>query len=317
MRGAWRSTWRSAWPGPRRRAAIAIWIAVLALHGSLWAPLPGAAPGPGRLGEAPRLVQVRQLRLPAAPPVVERPVVAVHRPSLPTAPPPVAAAPEASPEPPPPGAAPLPRYATHLAPPALLRYRLRRGSAEGLAELRWRPRPDGGYEITLRSQAPGIPALEWTSTGRHDGSGLAPTEHSEWRRGRARRGVAFDAAAGRIRYGGALAETPWQAGAQDRVSWLIQLAAIVDADPARAEVLQFVAGVAGRAEVWRWLRVDDDDGSGDEGVHLRRAALRAWDPQIDVWLAPRRHHLPQRLRWSQPGRVTEWTLIDDAGAPGH
>ncbi|MDE1926767.1 MAG: hypothetical protein KGI36_06225, partial [Burkholderiales bacterium] len=223
------------------------------------------------------------------------------------------------PDPPPPGAAALPRYAARLAPPALLRYRLRRGGSEGLAELRWQPRADGAYAITLHSEAPGIPTLEWTSAGRLDAAGLAPTEHGEWRRGRARRSVAFDAAAGRIRYGGALAETPWQAGAQDRVSWLIQLAAVVDADPARAEVLQFVAGVAGRAEVWRWVRVDDGGaGEGDAGpVHLRRASLRAWDPQLDVWLAPQRHHLPQRLRWSQPGRVTEWTLIEDGAAPGH
>lgn len=306
---------------PRRVAAAAgLAASVLLLHGWLLGSLP-ELPGFGGRGEVPRVLQVRQIVVqaapaavpptaePAAPPVARaparRPVPAAgDAPSAPTAEPEPAA-----PPPPATGGSPLPVYATRLPPPVTLQYAVQREgaprTARGLqAELRWRPAADGRYELTLSLAATG-----WASIGAIDENGLAPERQVETRRGRELRAANFQRDSGRITFSGPQLEFPLLPGAQDRLSWLLQLAAVLEANPALAgagsELTLFVAGPRGDAGPWVFRSEGTETAEVPAGVvagavHLRRSAgagaEKPYDTRVDVWLDPARHHLPVRLK---------------------
>lgn len=199
---------------------------------------------------------------------------------------------------------PLPRYATRLPPAATLVYALRRGDASGEAELRWQP-GDGQYRLTLDGGAAGSARLGSTSTGLLDDGGVAPERHVELRRGRALRAVNFQHEAGRISFSGPSLQLPLQRGSQDRLSWMVQLGAVLAAEPALrapgSEVRLHVVGTRGDAQVWVFTvqgeaAVDTDAGPVAAALHLRREASRPYDTEVEIWLDPARHHLPVRLR---------------------
>ncbi len=187
-----------------------------------------------------------------------------------------------------------------------LRYAVQREGAprpaRGLqAELRWRPAADGRYELTLSLAATG-----WASVGAVDENGLAPERQVETRRGRELRAANFQRDSGRITFSGPQLEFPLLPGAQDRLSWLLQLAAVLEANPALAgagrELTLFVAGPRGDAGPWIFRSEGTETAEVPAGavagaVHLRRSGgERPYDTRVDVWLDPARHHLPVRLR---------------------
>ena len=212
------------------------------------------------------------------------------------------------------GGAPTPRYATRLPPPATLQYSLQREGTGGpgrsglQAELRWRP-AEGTYTLTL-----GFGAVGWASVGGLDADGVAPERHVETRRGREVRAANFRREAGptggRITFSGPQVEFALLPGAQDRLSWMLQLPAVLEADPMLGqpgrEVRLFVAGVRGDAGLWTFTVVDRGPaelpaGTVAEAVHLRREPQRPYDSRVDVWLDPARHHLPVRVRLDHLG----------------
>ena len=221
-------------------------------------------------------------------------------------------------------AATVPVYATQLPPPVTLRYALRRGTAQGHAELRWQP--DGlGYTLSLRSEGLGRQALGSASSGRLDAHGLAPERHTDSRRGRDVRAVNFQRDSARITFSGAGNELPLVDGAQDRLSWMLQLAAIVEANPALrlagSEIRVFVVGSRGDGETWVYSVVgpealDLPAGAVAQALHLTREPRRLYDTQVEVWLDPARHHLPVRaqMRLRATGEGTEW-LLEEAVLP--
>lgn len=291
---------------------------VLLLHAWLLGTLP-ALPGFGGPGEATRVLQVRQI-------VVQPPPVALAADSavVPQAPrtwpprralpapaaAPVEATPAVAPDPAPPsppaaaGGTALPVYPTRLPPAVTLQYAVQREGAlraGGLqAELRWRPADDGRYELTMSLAATG-----WASVGTVDEHGLAPERQVETRRGREVRAANFQRDSGRITFSGPQLELPLLPGAQDRLSWLLQLAAVLEANPGLAgtggEVTLFVAGPCGDAGLWTFNSQGAETaelpaGATAGAVHLRRRPERPHDTRVDVWLDPARHHLPVRLR---------------------
>ncbi|MDO9071649.1 MAG: DUF3108 domain-containing protein [Rubrivivax sp.] len=316
--------------------------AVLLLHVLLLGRLPYGAGAGDRLDAAPAL-QVRQLHLAApAPPdggltpdavAAAAPVAQVRRAPAPTA---ASGAASAGPAPlsapglpvvvadpdealPPsagamPGGTPSPRYATRLPPAATLQYSLQRegpgaaGHAGLQAEMRWRP-ADAQYTLTL-----GFGAVGWASVGGLDADGVAPERHVETRRGREVRAANFRREAGptggRITFSGPPAVFALLPGAQDRLSWMLQLPAVLEADPTLgqhgSEVRLFVAGVRGDAGWWTFTVVDRGPadlpaGTVADAVHLRREPQRPYDTRVDVWLDPSRHHLPVRVRLDHRG----------------
>jgi hypothetical protein len=211
-----------------------------------------------------------------------------------------------------PGAAPeggqLPIYATHLPPPATLRYALQRGAARGSARLTWAVQADT-YQLTLQGMASGSPAIERSSQGGLDAAGIAPLRFAESRRGRELRAANFQREAQRITFSGPAVVYPLVPGSQDRLSWALQLAAVLAANPALAapgaQVVMFVAGTRGDANVWTFTVQGSETlqlpaGTVGEALHLLREPQGPYDTRAEAWLDPARHHLPVRLRMQVP-----------------
>jgi hypothetical protein len=203
-----------------------------------------------------------------------------------------------------PGRASVPVYATRLPPPMTLRYALQRGRSSGQAELHWHT--DGAlYELAWRGALAGVALPAATSVGRLDAHGIAPERQSESRRGRELRAVNFQRGSERITFSGPQREFPLLPGAQDRLTWMLQIAGVLAADPALAQVGSrvrlFVAGPRGDAAVWIFEvtgreTLDLPGGPVADAVHLQRAPDRPYDTRVDIWLDPARHHLPVRAR---------------------
>jgi len=206
----------------------------------------------------------------------------------------------------PPATAPgtqVPTYATAPAPAATLVYEMQRGGRTGRAELRWRPGA-GRYELELEATGFGPQAPGSASTGAFDAAGLAPERHVDRRRGRDQRAVNFQREAGFISFSGPPLTHTLQAGAQDRLSWMLQLPAILQANPALsapgAQVSLWVASARGESDVWTFTVQGSEalDLPGlrvDAALRLLRRPLRPYDTQVEVWLDPARQHLPVQL----------------------
>ena len=253
------------------------------------------APAPTVLAQAPA----------AEEPPVDEPREAEAAPAAASAPA------EPTPEPAPagpPGDAP-PVYATRVPPAAVLRYELRRGLLTGQGLLSWRPGPER-YELEIEGTAFGVPVLGWASNGGFDAAGLAPLRFVDRRRGRDVRAANFQRDKGVITWSSVAGELPLPAGAQDRLSWMLQLAAIIEAQPGRfvsgTRVVMLVTGARGDADLWAFgvsgVEGVDVVGQRVEGtLALRREPRKPYDTQVEVWLDPARHHLPVRLKLSTAG----------------
>jgi Protein of unknown function (DUF3108) len=331
--------------------AAAIAAVVLALHAWL---LIGGAPGLGDEPE-PGLRPVLQTRQIVAPPQAQRvpEPVALAVPDAPASPTPspVVPAPALRPEPvaeaasapakedtpvlaeapagpADPASAPtgppaesdgqvVPVYATRLPPPARLAFELRRGLLSGNALLVWAPEAQR-YEMSLEGGAFGQTLLAWTSRGAIDAHGIAPERFTDRRGRRVEQAANFRRDVGKISYSGPTVEYPLPAGMQDRLSWMVQLPAILEADPtlrAPGQRIQlFISGARGDADVWTFVvqgRADLDlpAGAVPQALHLLRAPRKPFDTQAEAWLDPARGHLPVRARLSTPDRGDSTDLL--------
>ncbi|MFM7531616.1 MAG: hypothetical protein ACKO5J_03825 [Rubrivivax sp.] len=213
--------------------------------------------------------------------------------------------------------APPPVWATRVPGDFAARYRVQRGDdPPRLATLRFEV-AQGRYALQLEGAAGGR-GLEQASQGRLDAAGLAPERYLDRRRARAAAAANFDRARSRISYSGAPLEQPLFAGTQDRLSWIVQLAAIVEAEPARwaegARLPLYVSGARGDAQLWlfsvRGRTMLEAPGSPPrEALHLVREPERPYDVRVEAWLDPARQHLPARLLLSPvpAGRPVLWS----------
>lgn len=212
----------------------------------------------------------------------------------------------------------VPVYPTRLPPPVRLHYALQRGAVAGELQLAWR-RDGVGYELSELLLLPGRAPTGALSRGGIDADGIAPVRLADRRRGRELRAANFRRAERIISFSGPTHQLPLPAGAQDRLSWLLQLPAVVEADPALAQagarVALFVVGTRGDAELWRFDVSGHEPltlpaGPVEHALRLVREPSRPYDQRVEVWLDPARAHLPVQLRLTLvPGeRLTEWRL---------
>jgi hypothetical protein len=263
-------------PAPRPGAVAVRSVAATVATPS--AAVPAHAPGPAAAPAA------------AAPPAAPRPRRTVRAPVRdPAAVPAHSAAPAAG--------APALRP-TRPSPPAPVRFTLRRGAQTGRAELHWQH--DGvRYEARFVAAFDGGARWQWLSRGGFDGAGVAPERFVSQGR-RAAAAVNFQRDAGKISFSGPTLEHPLEPGAQDRLTWMLQLAAIAAARVPRAGewIAMQVAGPRGDAEIWRFEVLGDavleTEADPIQTLHLRREPSRRHDTRIEVWLDPGRHHLPVR-----------------------
>jgi Protein of unknown function (DUF3108) len=237
-----------------------------------------------------------------APPALQRPAVMLRQTATAR---PAAAVPTPAPERVETAAAPdensIPHYRTRLPPAATLRYEMQRGTVHGNGELQWRPGADG-YELKLEGRVAGLAVLAQTSQGLFDEAGIAPVRFTDRRVRRPLAAANFQREAGKITFSGPQTEYPLHAGAQDRLSWMIQLGAIVAAEPglgvAGAKLVLFVGGAHGDAGVWAFRCIGpeavDSRAGSIAAIRFRREPRGPYDTTVEVWLDPQRHHLPVR-----------------------
>lgn len=290
----------------RRRLGFALLVlAVVLAHGGLLAP-PTAWPGRhGRAEVPPPAMQVRALAaegpapppLPAAAKAAPAPP-AVVAPSLQPADAPAAAPTRLAGAPPP--EAQAPSADLHL------RYQVVRGDAVGEGELVYAQDAEAGYTLALRAQVPGMKPLDWRSSGRVDAGGLAPLRLEERQRGRTVRAVNFQRDKGLISYSGPTRTDPLRPGAQDRLSLLLHLPALVRATPGRSDWAVQVALPGGSAEVWH-LAQRDEPGA----TVLTREPERPYDWQLVMTLPAAAPQWPLRMVWTlvPGGEPVVWTLL--------
>lgn len=197
----------------------------------------------------------------------------------------------------------IPLYRTLFPPPLTLHYALSRGALSGTGELQWRP-AGGQYELRLEGRLAGLPVLVQNSQGGFDDAGIAPLRFTDQRMRRDVKAANFQRAVGKITFSGPSTEYPLLIGAQDRLSWMIQLAAVAAAEPQRlapgGKVALYVVGARGDADLWIFRYVAHEDvvtvGGPVAAVKFAREPRGAYDTQVEAWLDPARHHLPVRAR---------------------
>jgi hypothetical protein len=218
----------------------------------------------------------------------------------------------------------VPVYPTRLPPASRMQYELRRGGLRGSGQLVWLP-ADAAYSLSLEGSAFGALLIGQSSSGGFDAAGIAPLRFLDRRRGRDAQAANFQRERSLITFSGPDVQMALQAGTQDRLSWMLQLPAIVEAAPARfvpgAQITLFVVGARGDAGVWTFdiearENIDLPAGPVTGALRLKREPRKPYDTQIEVWLDPARHHLPVKVRQgvAQGGEITE-LLLRSLGPP--
>lgn len=201
---------------------------------------------------------------------------------------------------------PVPVYKTRIPPLTTIEYDIRRGGLSGTGELSWRP-TNGHYEARLAASIAGFTLLTQISQGGFDAAGLAPTRFTDQRVRKAARAANFQRDAGKITFSGPRDEYALAAGSQDRLSWMIQLPAVVAGEPKRAasggEVVLYIAGARGDVDLWdlrsSGIETIDTPSGALQTVKFTRTPRSARDTLAEVWLDPARHYLPVRARLTQ------------------
>lgn len=268
---------------PRAKVLVVLSAAALLVHGALLGGLEGPVPEP----PAPReSAAMPASDLASASATAQGVLAAVSAP----------AAAEA---------VPIPLYRTEMPPAAMLRYEIGRGLLRGSAELTWQPE-GGHYEFRLEAFLLGVTVLTQVSEGGFDAAGLAPLRFTDKRVRRAEEAANFQRDRGQITFSARSGQLALRAGAQDRLSWMIQLAAIAAANPALrregSQVVMQVIGVHADASLWvlrcggvERVRTDLDT---VETLSFARVPDGPDDTAARIWLDPKRHYLPVRATWS-------------------
>ncbi|MEY4563566.1 MAG: hypothetical protein RLZZ618_2843 [Pseudomonadota bacterium] len=212
-------------------------------------------------------------------------------------------------------AADVPVYRTRMPPPITLEYDMRKGSWSGSGELVWRP-TGARYQAKLEGRVAGFKVMTWASEGGLDTAGVAPVRFTDQRRGKSMMAANFQRQSGRITFSGPSSEFALVPGSQDRLSWMVQIAAIAAADPQKVASAQrvsfFVAGARGDADVWSFQSQGTEDvmagGGTVQAVRLLREPRKPNDTRVEVWLDPKQHYLPVRARLTSDGDTLELLL---------
>lgn len=216
---------------------------------------------------------------------------------------------------------PPPVYPTVVPDPVRRSYQLRMGVGAGVrggeATLDWWH--DGHeFRFELDGADRGAPLIRQRSQGGFDAAGVAPERFTDQRRGRGLRSVNFQRERGRIRFSGPRIEYPAWPGAQDRLSWIAQLAAIAQAAGGVShDVSLFVVDARGAGGLWTFRPQGHEPISMGMGsvvtVRLLREPQHPIDWRVEAWLDPGQGFWPVRLRMSLPrsGAVLELTPVGE------
>jgi hypothetical protein len=298
--------------GVSRRPLLAMAVAVLAAHLLLlW-----AGPGPLQLANplATRVLLTRTIAAAPAAPEPVPPIAAAPRGARLAAP---KAAPIVEPAAPPAVApAPQPPMPREAAPQASftvpgsvrLHYEVSAHSRnqlwQGAGELLWRH--DGErYEAKLEVSAPLLPTRIQRSTGSITADGLAPLRFSD--KARSEEAAHFLRDQGKVSFSSNRPDAPLSPGAQDRLSVLLQLGALIAGNPGRfgpEATIAIQTATTREAETWVFTVAQEEQlqlpGGSVATIKLTRNPRREFDLKVELWLAPGMDYVPVRLRLTQP-----------------
>lgn len=298
-------------------------------------PPPQAAPQPVR---RPPPAVAAPATLPAA--AAQSPEPQPHNPEPPQSPPPEPAAPpeppasapdpqttldttaSAAPTPTPaPAALPLPFRADRLSASTRLIYSLQTSKfpfpVQG--ELLWLNQGDT-YSARLSYRAFGL-SREQTSRGHITASGLAPERFSD--KYRSELAAHFNYAENKISFSANTPDAVLLPGAQDRLSVLLQLGALLASAPERyppGSTLSVPTTGPREADIWLFtlaaIEPLDVAGQALAAVKLERQPRRPYDQKVEVWLAPELGYLPVRIHITEANgdHVDQvWVATEPAG----
>jgi hypothetical protein len=335
-----------------RRALLALTAVVLAAHavllGVVLGPLHFVSPQAGRpfvtrsIAPAPPPVVAPPPAPPAGPPP---PVVARRAPATPRAAPqvevsagpsqrataqPAAPAAESSPSArtaaPPATASPSRETGTQAAAFAVprsahLHYKVtaqvKGMELTGEGELLWRN--DGHeYEAKLEVRAPFIRTRTQTSTGQVTAQGLEPLRFGD--KNRSEQAAHFQRDKGVVSFSGNHPDAPLLAGAQDRLSVMLQLGAMIGGAPHKFPPhTEIAVQTADTQEAQGWtFTVEGTEqlrlpGGNVAALKLIRNPRKEYDQKVELWLAPGMDYVPVRLRLTQPNGDSvdqQWSSTD-------
>jgi hypothetical protein len=177
----------------------------------------------------------------------------------------------------------------------------------GEATLEWSYEAADRYRIDFVSAGEGAANHRWVSEGTVDAQhGFKPERMAARSKGRSAAVVNFEHAGQRAWFSGPRPEQALAQGAQDRLSWLVQLPAVLSADPklreVGAEVAMQVLGPRGEASVWRFVvhapqRLALDATVAVDTLVVERLGEHLHDTDVKVWLDAAPPHLPWRWHW--------------------
>jgi hypothetical protein len=188
---------------------------------------------------------------------------------------------------------------------------------KGQAELEWRH--DGRqYEAKLEVSNPFLTKRIQRSTGRITEDGLAPGYFLD--KSKNEQAAHFDREKGRVIFSNNRPPAPLEAGLQDRLSVLMQLAAMVGAQPARFRTgveIAIPTASTREAEDWIFAVEGEEDlqlpGGAVRALKLHRKPRKEFDQRLELWLAPRMDYAPVRVRLTNPNGDTvdqRWSSTD-------
>jgi hypothetical protein len=195
-----------------------------------------------------------------------------------------------------------------IAPSMHLRYavsgRTREQVVAGQAELVWQ-QAGTRYEARFTQEGAGLARRSQHSAGQLTPQGLLPERYAA--RARHEEAVHFEHASGRAVFSANRPAAALQAGAQDRLSLLLQLGARIAAQPQAhppGTYLDIQTATARDALVWRF-RIEGREELVLPGGHLQtlrlvRLPLGTFEPELEIWLAPALDYAPVRMRLTQP-----------------
>jgi hypothetical protein len=195
-----------------------------------------------------------------------------------------------------------------ILPSARLRYdvqaQMRGFTLGGRAELAWRH--DGqAYEARLEASTLGRPSRIQRSVGRITSQGLAPDYFSD--KSRNEQATHFDREKNRVVFSNNKPEAALAQGMQDRLSIVLQLAALLAGSPDKylpGTTLTIPTAGTGDAGNWVFSVEGEEDlrlpGGSVRAVKLQRLPRKEYDQKVELWLAPRMDYAPVRLRLTNP-----------------
>jgi hypothetical protein len=284
-------------------------------------PAPAQPPSPPAtpkvaMAEPPRPSPPVVKKQPAPPRAPETPAKAAAAPESqkPAEQPQVATAREVAPSPPATthasgsGSAPASRFV--VLPSSRLHYDVTAQSKgftlKGQAELDWH-NEGGRYEaqMNMSSPLPFVKPRVQKSTGLVTAMGLEPERFSD--KVRSEEAAHFDREQGKVTFSTNKPEAALEPGAQDRLSIVLQLGAMIAGNPSKYPVgSQITVQTASTKEAEPWTftvqgkEALDLPGGRTTALRLTRNPRKEYDVKVELWLAPGHAYAPVRLRLTQP-----------------